>query len=115
MGETARAVQGALAARRAYWGRRIMEWARSGQTQKPFSVERGSVLSTLQWWRGQAGLTPTIAAHSVQKTSRSLAKFIPGGGLGMTRVWRDDCFAPRNSSACLILASWIDLYNLMNK
>lgn len=47
-------VQGELAAKRAYWGRRITEWQRSGQSQKAFCAERGLVLSTFLWWRGQA-------------------------------------------------------------
>ena len=39
------------AAKRAYWGKRITEWERSGQTQKAFCAERRLALSTFQWWR----------------------------------------------------------------
>jgi hypothetical protein len=53
MGEKVEAGQGALAAKRAYWRKRVAEWERSGQTQKAFCVERGLVLSTFWWWRAQ--------------------------------------------------------------
>jgi hypothetical protein len=39
------------AAKRAYWGERITEWERSGQTQRAFCAKRGLALSTFQWWR----------------------------------------------------------------
>jgi len=39
------------AAKRAYWGKRIAEWERSGQTQRAFCSQRGLALSTFQWWR----------------------------------------------------------------
>src|SRR3972149_1762702 len=42
---------GGAAAKRAYWGKRITEWERSGQTQKAFCAQRGLALSTFQWWR----------------------------------------------------------------
>ena len=38
-------------AKRAYWGKRIIEWERSGQTQRAFCSQRGLALSTFQWWR----------------------------------------------------------------
>ena len=41
------------AAKRAYWGKRITEWERSGQTQRAFCARRGLALSTFQWWRGR--------------------------------------------------------------
>lgn len=44
---------GAAAAKRAYWGKRITEWERSGQTQRAFCAQRGLALSTFQWWRGR--------------------------------------------------------------
>ena len=53
MREKAKATQGALAAKRAYWGQRITEWDESGQSQKAFCAERGLVLSTFQWWCAQ--------------------------------------------------------------
>ena len=66
--------QGALAAKRVYWGKRVAEWERSGQTQKAFCIERGLVLSTFWWWRAQCKrreaakvVTPflPIAMHAV--------------------------------------------------
>jgi len=39
------------AAKRAYWGKRITEWERSGQTQRAFCAQRDLALSTFQWWR----------------------------------------------------------------
>ena len=39
------------AAKRAFWGKRITEWERSGQTQRAFCAQRGLALSTFQWWR----------------------------------------------------------------
>lgn len=53
MSEKATDVQGALAAKRAYWGQGISEWERSGQAQKVFCAERSLVLSTFQWWCAQ--------------------------------------------------------------
>lgn len=44
----------AAAAKRAYWGKQITEWVRSGQSQRAFCAQRGLVLSTFQWWRRQA-------------------------------------------------------------
>jgi hypothetical protein len=43
--ETEQAGQGAMGTKRAYWGQRITEWERSGQTQKAFCAERGLVAS----------------------------------------------------------------------
>ena len=42
---------GEAAAKRAYWGKRIAEWERSGQTQRAFCAQRDLALSTFQWWR----------------------------------------------------------------
>ena len=53
MSEKGQARQGAVTTKRAYWGQRITEWERSGQSQKAFCVERGLVLSTFQWWCAQ--------------------------------------------------------------
>lgn len=53
MGEIKQSMQGALAAKRAYWGQRILEWEQSGQSQKAFCAEHGLVLSTFQWWCAQ--------------------------------------------------------------
>ena len=48
------------AAKRAYWGKRITEWERSGQTQRAFCAQRDLALSTFRWWRirfeGEAAL-----------------------------------------------------------
>lgn len=44
---------GAAEGKRAYWGKQITEWARSGQSQRAFCARRGLVLSTFQWWRRQ--------------------------------------------------------------
>lgn len=49
----AKAMRGALAAKRAYWGQRMTEWEHSGQTKKAFCSEQGLVLSTFQWWCAQ--------------------------------------------------------------
>ena len=74
MSEKGQAGPGALVAKRAYWGKRILEWERSGQTQKAFCIERGLVLSTFQWWCAQrkrrAAVKPVtpflpIAMHAV--------------------------------------------------
>ena len=74
MSEKGQAGLGALAAKRAFWGKHLVEWERSGQTQKAFCIERGLALSTFQWWRGQARrreeakpVTPflPIAVHTV--------------------------------------------------
>ncbi len=53
MSEMKQSGQGALAAKRAYWGQRITEWEHSGQSQKVFCAEHGLVLSTFQWWCAQ--------------------------------------------------------------
>jgi len=53
MSEKGQAGQDAVTTKRAYWGQRIKEWERSGQSQKAFCVERGLVLSTFQWWCAQ--------------------------------------------------------------
>ena len=45
--------QGKAAGKRAYWGERITEWKRSGQSQKAYCAQRGLALSTFQWWRGR--------------------------------------------------------------
>ena len=45
-------VGGALR-KRAYWGKRLTEWERSGQSQRAFCAQRGLALSTFQWWRGR--------------------------------------------------------------
>ena len=50
MSEKVQVGQSSLAVKRAYWGERIVEWKRSGQSQKAFCVEHGLVLSTFQWW-----------------------------------------------------------------
>ena len=42
---------GEVAAKSAYWGKRIAEWERSGQTQRAFCAQRDLALSTFQWWR----------------------------------------------------------------
>ena len=42
---------GGAVAKRAYWGKRITEWERSGQTQRAFCAQRDLALSTFQWWR----------------------------------------------------------------
>lgn len=54
MRDKVKAGESEAAAKRAYWGRRIAEWERSGQSQKAFCGARGLVLSTFRWWRGQA-------------------------------------------------------------
>ena len=53
MSKTGQAGQGGAAAKRTYWGGRITEWERSGQTQRAFCAEHGLVFSTFQWWRAQ--------------------------------------------------------------
>ena len=53
MSEKGQAGQGAVTTKRAYWGQRITEWERSGQSQKAFCAKRGLVLSTFQWWCAQ--------------------------------------------------------------
>ena len=74
MSEKGQAGQDAVGTKRAYWGQRIKEWERSGQSQKAFCAERGLVLSTFQWWCAQRKrravakpLTPflPIAMHAV--------------------------------------------------
>lgn len=54
MNEKVETGQTTLAVKRAYWGQRIAEWKRSGQSQKAFCIERGLVLSTFQWWCARA-------------------------------------------------------------
>ena len=46
-------VGGERAAKRAYWGKRLAEWERSGQTQRAYCAQRGLALSAFQWWRGR--------------------------------------------------------------
>src|SRR3989304_6891094 len=53
MRKTEQTGQGVVATKRAYWGQRITEWERSGQSQKAFCAERDLVLSTFQWWCAQ--------------------------------------------------------------
>jgi len=53
MSKTEQTGQGVVATKRAYWGQRITEWERSGQSQKAFCAERDLVLSTFQWWCAQ--------------------------------------------------------------
>lgn len=45
--------EGETGAKCAYWGERLTEWERSGQTQRAFCAQRGLALSTFQWWRGR--------------------------------------------------------------
>ncbi len=68
MSKTVQAGQGAAAAKRAYWGQRITEWERSGQTQRAFSAKRGLVLSTFQWWRSQC---------KRRETAKPVTPFLP--------------------------------------
>ena len=74
MGEGEKSGRVAAATKRAYWGQRITEWERSGQSQKAFCAKHGLVLSTFQWWCAQrkrrAAARPVtpflpIAMHSV--------------------------------------------------
>ena len=74
MSKTGQAVQDSAAAKRTYWGARIAEWERSGQTQKRFCAQRSLVLSTFKWWHAQdkrrKGTKPAtpflpIAVHAV--------------------------------------------------
>ena len=58
----------AAAAKRAYWGRQLTEWERSGQTQRVFCAQRGLVLSTFVWWRRQAKRRDAV---------KSVAPFLP--------------------------------------
>ncbi len=53
MSEAKQSGQAVVATKRAYWGQRIVEWERSGQSQKAFCAERDLVLSTFQWWCAQ--------------------------------------------------------------
>jgi hypothetical protein len=53
MSKTGQAGRDSAAAKRTYWGARIAEWERSGQTQKMFCAQRGLVLSTFKWWHAQ--------------------------------------------------------------
>jgi len=50
MNEKVETVQASVAAKHEYWGQRIAEWKRSGQSQKAFCAERSLVLSTFPWW-----------------------------------------------------------------
>lgn len=89
MGKTEQAAQGALVAKRAYWGQRIAEWEQSKQSQKAFCIEHGLVLSTFQWWcakrKRRAAAKPVtpflpIAMHAVsvvevQLRSRTRIRF----------------------------------------
>lgn len=68
MSETEQAGQGAVATKRAYWGQRIAEWERSGQSQKAFCAKHGLVLSTFQWW---------CAQRKRRKAVKSAASFLP--------------------------------------
>jgi hypothetical protein len=54
MSKTGQAGQDSAAAKRTYWGERIAEWERSGQTQKAFCAERNLVFATFKWWLGQS-------------------------------------------------------------
>ncbi len=74
MSKTGQTGQDSAAAKRTYWGERIAEWERSGQTQKAFCAERNLVFATFKWWLGQgkrrAGAKPAtpflpIAMHAV--------------------------------------------------
>jgi len=70
---------GEAAAKRAYWGKRITEWERSGQTQKAFCAQRGLALSTFQWWRGRGKRREAV---------KSAAPFLPiaMGAMSATNV-----------------------------
>lgn len=54
MNEKRETGQAGLGAKRAYWGQRVAEWKRSGQSQRAFCVERSLALSTFQWWCARA-------------------------------------------------------------
>lgn len=41
------------ATKHAYWGKRLTEGERSGQSQRTFCAQRGLALSTFQWWRAR--------------------------------------------------------------
>jgi len=68
MSETEQAGQGAVATKRAYWGQRIREWERSGQSQKVFCAKHGLVLSTFQWW---------CAQRKRRKAAKTVTPFLP--------------------------------------
>jgi len=53
MRKTEQTGQDSAGAKRTYWGARIVEWERSGQTQKVFCAQRNLVLSTFKWWHAQ--------------------------------------------------------------
>ena len=53
MSKTGQTGQDAAAAKRTYWGARVVEWERSGQTQKVFCAQRNLVFSTFKWWHAQ--------------------------------------------------------------
>jgi hypothetical protein len=88
MSKTGQTGQDSAAAKRTYWGERIAEWERSGQTQKAFCAERNLVFATFKWWLGQgkraAAMTATpflpIAMHAgsvveVELRSRTRIRF----------------------------------------
>lgn len=68
MREKAKAIQGSLAAKRAYWRQRMTEWEHSGQTKKAFCAEHGLVLSTFQWW---------CAQHKRRAAAKPVTPFLP--------------------------------------
>jgi hypothetical protein len=53
MSRKGQAVGYSAAAKGAYWGARIAEWKRSGQTQRVFCAQRNLVFSTFKWWHAQ--------------------------------------------------------------
>ena len=88
----AKVAGGEAAAKRVYWGKRITEWERSGQTQKAFCAQRGLALSTFQWWRVRGkrrearksaapflpiamGTMSTMSAVEVELRSRTRIRF----------------------------------------
>ena len=89
MSKAGQAVADVAAAKRTYWGARIAEWERSGQSQKAFCGERNLVFSTFKWWCAQgkrrAGAKPAaaflpIAVHAasvveVELRSRTRIRF----------------------------------------
>ena len=68
MSETKQAGQAVVATKRGYWGQRIIEWKRSGQSQKAFCAERNLVLSTFQWW---------CAQRKRRKVAKPVTPFLP--------------------------------------
>ncbi len=89
MSETGQIGRDSAAAKRTYWGARIAEWERSGQTQKVFCAQRKLVFATFKWWHAQgkrrAAAKPTtpflpIAMHAgsvveVELRSRTRMRF----------------------------------------